>query len=222
MFDRFSEHSRNLMRASRDAAQEFKHDYIGTEHILLGIVAQDGTVATTALRTLGVDPARVRGDVAAIVRPGTHDETGQIPFTPRGKRALEFSLEEAQEAGHLHIGTGHLLLGLIREGQGIAAQVLGRLELTLDRVRPVVLETARAATDPRDDPRKPGPVTSASLGNLMAEAFAHAENLGRTTVEPQDVLLAMVAGDGVVARVLRELGATPEGIRNRIEELRDS
>jgi ATP-dependent Clp protease ATP-binding subunit ClpC len=238
MFDRFSEDARKAMSASRQAAQEFKHDYIGTEHMLLGVVASDGTVAATALRELGVDPDRVRAEVEKIVRPGPHTiQMGQLPFTPRGKRVLELALQEAQEAGHHHIGTGHLLLGLLceaegyapqllgrlglrRNGPGIAAQVLGRLGLTLDKARPVVMDVMGRATAARDGPPTPGPTPSVSLRNLMKEAYAEATRDGRTMVEPEDVLVAMIQGEGTAARILRELGATPEGVRKRAGELR--
>lgn len=233
MFDRFSEDARNSMSAARQAAFEFRHDYIGTEHVLLGVLATDGSVAAIALRKLGVDAARVRDEVTKIVKPGASDTTGQLPFTPRGKRVLEFSLEEAQEAGHRHIGTGHLLLGLLREGDdvkakffgrqvGIAAQVLGKLGLTLDKARPVVMDVMRAPTDARDGPptRAPTPVASEALRTLMAAAAAESMQRGRATVEPEHVLVAMLEGDGVVARVLEELGATPDGLRKRVQELK--
>ncbi len=230
MFDRFSEDAWNLMVASRRAALEFRHNYIGTEHVLLGVVSDDGTVAATALRKLGVDPARVRADVIEIIRPGAHEDLGQLPFTPRGKRVLELSLEEAQEAGHGHIGTGHLLLGLLREGEGIAAQVLGRIGLTLERARPVVLDVMRTATDSRDGrararptPRPtPRPTIGEPLRRVLAEALAEAARLGHSSVEPEHALVAMLQGEGIAARVLRELGATPEGVRKRVEELRRS
>jgi ATP-dependent Clp protease ATP-binding subunit ClpA len=220
MFDRFSEDARKLMSASRQAAQEFGHDYIGTEHMLLGVVASDGTVASAALRKLGVDPALVRAEVTKTVRRGTHEVMGQIPFTPRAKRVLELSLQEAQEAGHRHIGTGHLLLGLLREGEGIAAQVLGRLGVTLDKARPVVMEVMRTATGSRDGPPTRDPAVGEPLRKVIGEACAEAARLGHPTVEPEHVLIAMLEGKGVAARVLRELGATPDGVRRRVGELR--
>jgi ATP-dependent Clp protease ATP-binding subunit ClpC len=220
MFDRFSEDARKVLSASRKAAQDFRHDYIGTEHMLLGLVACEGTVAATALQRLGVDAHHVRGELTDIVRCGAHQVLGQLPFTPRAKRVLELALGEAQEDGHDHIGTGHLLLGVLREGHGIAAQVLGKLGLTLDKARPVVMDVMRAFRDARDGPPTPGPMIGETLRNILKKAHDEASHLKRATVEPEDALVAMVDGHGIAARVLRELGATPDGVRKRIHELR--
>jgi ATP-dependent Clp protease ATP-binding subunit ClpA len=142
MFDRFTERARRMMSLAREAAQRFQHDYIGTEHMLLGIVGIDECVGATVLRELNVEPAAVRAEVEKIVKPGAGPVTyGQLPFTPRGKRVLEFALEEAQAFGHGYIGTEHLLLGLVLEETGVAARVLvGRFALDVDRVRAKVLE----------------------------------------------------------------------------------
>ena len=223
MFDRFSEDARKSLSAARQAAQAFRHDYIGTEHMLLGVIASDGTVAAVALRKLGVDAARVRDEVNEIVKVGNHAETmGQLPFTPRGKRVLGLTLEEAREIGHKHIGTGHLLLGLLREGEGIAAQVLTRLGVTLDKARPAVMEVMRSATEQRDGPPPRTAAASTPLRAVMNAAADDAAKQGNSLVEPEDVLVALLGGDGIAARVLRELGATPDGVRKRIGELRGS
>lgn len=220
MFDRFSEDARRSMSAARQAALEFGHDYIGTEHMLLGVLAPEDSVAATALRRMGIELARVRAEVAVIVRRGRSTATGQLPFTPRGKRALELALEEAQRAGHAHLATGHLLLGLVREGDGIAAQALGRLGVTLDTARTVVADVIRSETSARDGPLAPAPTISAALGDVFAEASAEAVRRGSPVVEPEDALVAMLDGDGIAARILRELGATPERVRRRARELR--
>jgi ATP-dependent Clp protease ATP-binding subunit ClpC len=151
MFDRFSEGGRKLMSLSRQAAQEFGHDYIGTEHVLLGMVAAEGTVATKVLGKFGIDAGRVRAEVTKRVRRGDHKEMRQLPFTPGGRRVLEGALEEAQAFGHQHIGTGHVLLGLLR-AKDATAEILGDLGLTLEKARPAVLEAIKGGTTPDDGP----------------------------------------------------------------------
>ncbi len=141
MFDRFTERARKVMSLARQEAQRFNHDYIGTEHILLGLVQEGSGVAARVLNELGVELRKIRIEVEKIVKNGTNMVTmGQLPFTPRAKKVLELALEEAQNLGHNYIGTEHLLLGLLRENDGIAAQVLMNLGAKLDEVREQVLD----------------------------------------------------------------------------------
>ena len=127
------------------------HNYIGTEHILLGLLREEEGVAARALTSLGVSLEAVRHDVGEIVGRGSDVPRGHIPFTPRAKKVLELSLREALQLGHNYIGTEHILLGLIREGEGVAAQVLQKLGADLNRVRQTVVQllskdTAETAT----------------------------------------------------------------------------
>ncbi len=141
MFDRFTERARKVMSLARQEAQRFNHDYIGTEHILLGLVQEGSGVAAQVLKNLDVELRKIRIEVEKIVKNGTNMVTmGQLPFTPRAKKVLELALEEAQNLGHNYIGTEHLLLGLIRENEGIAAQVLMNLGTKLEEVREEVLD----------------------------------------------------------------------------------
>ena len=141
MFDRFTERARKVMSLARQEAQRFNHDYIGTEHILLGLVQEGSGVAAQVLNSLKIELRKIRIEVEKIVKNGTNMVTmGQLPFTPRAKKVLELALEEAQNLGHNYIGTEHLLLGLIRENEGIAAQVLMNLGTKLEDVREEVLE----------------------------------------------------------------------------------
>src|SRR5207253_339394 len=117
------------------------HNYIGTEHILLGLIHEGEGVAAKALESLGISLEGVRQQVEEIIGQGQQAPSGHIPFTPRAKKVLELSLREALQLGHNYIGTEHLLLGLVREGEGVAAQVLGRLGVELDDVRTVVMRT---------------------------------------------------------------------------------
>ena len=116
------------------------HNYIGTEHVLLGLIREEEGVAARALQALDISLEAVRGKVEEIVGQGQAAPTGHIPFTPRGKKVLELSLREALQLGHNYIGTEHILLGLIREGEGVAAQVLQGLGADLNRVRQTVIQ----------------------------------------------------------------------------------
>src|SRR5262245_28402352 len=152
MFDRFTERARKVMSLARQEAQRFNHDYIGTEHILLGLVQEGSGVAAQVLRNLEVEPRKIRIEVEKIVKNGTNMVTmGQLPFTPRAKKVLELSMEEAQNLGHNYIGTEHLLLGLIKENEGIAAQVLMNLGVKLEEVREEVLEFLGADTQEEEE-----------------------------------------------------------------------
>ena len=141
MFDRFTDRAKKVMSFARQEAMKFNHEYIGTEHILLGLVQEGSGVAANVLKNMTVDLEKIRHEVEKIVKTGPSMVTmGQLPFTPRAKKVLELSLEEASQLSHNYIGTEHLLLGLIRENEGIAAQVLMNLGVKLDEVREEVLE----------------------------------------------------------------------------------
>jgi ClpA/ClpB-like protein len=147
MFNRFSDRARKVMGLARQEAQRFNHEYIGTEHILVALVAERRGIAAKVLEELNVDLKRVRVGVAGIVgkkRP-TLVTMVQLPFTPSAKKVLELTLEEASLLGDDYIGTQHLLLGIIRQGDGIAAQVLSKLGVELETVRAKVLEIVREA-----------------------------------------------------------------------------
>ncbi len=136
MFNRFTERARKVLVLAKEEARRFNHDYIGTEHILLGLVREGEGVACAVLQNLGVDLDRLRIEVEKLVTPGSvTGVVGDIPFTPRAKKALELAAEEARTLGHNYIGTEHILLGLIREGEGLAMQVLYSLSVDLEKVR---------------------------------------------------------------------------------------
>ena len=136
MFNRFTERARKVLVLAKEEARRFSHDYIGTEHILLGLIREGDGVACAVLQNLGVDLERTRVEIEKLVSPGSSASTmGDIPFTPRAKKALELSTEEARTLGHNYIGTEHILLGLIREGEGVAYQVLFGLGVDIKRAR---------------------------------------------------------------------------------------
>ncbi len=141
MFNRFTERARKVIVFAKEEARRFNHDYIGTEHLLLGLIREGEGVAASVLQKLGVDLESIRIEVEKLVQPGPQTQVvGDIPFTPRSKKALELSAEEARALGHNYIGTEHLLLGLVKEGEGMAYRVLLNLGLDLGKLRNEVME----------------------------------------------------------------------------------
>ncbi|MBU0755987.1 MAG: AAA family ATPase, partial [Planctomycetes bacterium] len=141
MFDRFTDRARKVMNLAKTEAQRLNHEYIGTEHILLGLIHEGSGVAANVLRNMGIDLRRIRGEIEKTVKgTPTLVISGQLPFTPRAKRVLELSMEEASNLRHNYIGTEHILLGLLRESEGIAARVLTAMNVKLEEVREEVLE----------------------------------------------------------------------------------
>ena len=140
MFDRFTDRARRVIVLAQDEARMLNHNYIGTEHLLLGLIHEGEGVAAKALESLGISLEAVRAQVEEIIGQGQQAPMGHIPFTPRAKKVLEFSMREALQLNHPYIGTEHILLGLIREGEGVAAQVLIKLGADLNRVRNQVLQ----------------------------------------------------------------------------------
>ena len=139
MFERFTDRARRVVVMAQEEARKMNHKYIGTEHLLLGLLAEGEGVAAKSLGSLGIDLNSTRETVIQTVGVGQQAPTGHIPFTPRAKKVLELALREALQLGHNYIGTEHILLGLIREGEGVAAQVLGQTEPGLQKIRQTVL-----------------------------------------------------------------------------------
>jgi hypothetical protein len=139
MFERFTDRARRVVVLAQEEARLLNHNYIGTEHILLGLIHEEEGVAARALTELGISLETIRVEVEQIIGRGVTAPSGHIPFTPRSKKVLELSLREALQLGHNYIGTEHILLGLIREGEGVAAQLLVKLGGSRDRVRATVI-----------------------------------------------------------------------------------
>ena len=139
MFERFTERARQVVVLAQEEARGFKHHYIGTEHILLGLLRVEDGLAARVLATLEIRIDEVRSQVVQIIGDGGEATRGQIPFTPRAKKVLELSLREALSIGHNHIGTEHILLGLVRENDGVAARIMLELGADAKRVREEVL-----------------------------------------------------------------------------------
>jgi ATP-dependent Clp protease ATP-binding subunit ClpC len=149
MFERFTDRARKVMALANQEAQRFNHEYIGTEHILLGLVKEGSGVGATVLKNLDVDIKKLRLEVEKLVKSGPDMVTmGKLPHTPRAKKVIEFAIEEARSLNHTYVGTEHLLLGLLRESEGIAAQVMMNLGLRLEDVRQEVLNLLGAGVEP--------------------------------------------------------------------------
>src|SRR6266436_4534511 len=140
MYERFTDRARKVMQLANPVAQRFNHEYIGTEHILLGLIKEGSGVAANVLKNLDIDLRKVRLEVERIVQSGPDMVTiGKLPQTPRAKKVLEYTMEEARNLNHNYVGTEHILLGLLREEEGVAARVLMNLGLKHDDVRVEVL-----------------------------------------------------------------------------------
>ncbi len=163
MFDRFTDRARKVMGLARQEAQRLNHEYIGTEHILLGLVQEGSGVAASVLKNLEIDLKKIRQEVEKLVKSGPSMVTmGQLPFTPRAKKVLELALEEAGSLGHNYIGTEHILLGLIRESDGKAAKVLQNLGIKLEQVREEVLDFLGAEPSSGEPAEKEAQTTTKS------------------------------------------------------------
>ena len=148
MFERFTDRARRVIVLAQQEARLLSHSYIGTEHLLLGLLADGGGTAAQALESLGVTLEAAREQVREMVGEGQQPQQGHIPFTPRAKRVLELSLREALNLGDDHIGTEHLLLGLLAEADGVGAQIVARLGASRRAVRDKVIELTGAVPDP--------------------------------------------------------------------------
>ncbi len=156
MFSRFTERARKVIILAKEEAKRFNHDYIGTEHILLGLIKEGEGVAAAVLQNLGLGLETIRLEVEKLVQPGPPTVvSGDIPFTPKAKKVIELATDEARNLGHNYIGTEHLLLGLIREGEGVASQVLTNLGLDLNKVRQEVMSLLGSATPGFGQPSAP-------------------------------------------------------------------
>jgi ATP-dependent Clp protease ATP-binding subunit ClpC len=169
MFERFTDRARRVVVLAQEEARMLNHNYIGTEHILLGLIHEGEGVAAKALESLGISLDAVREQVQEIIGQGQQAPSGHIPFTPRAKKVLELSLREALRLGHNYIGTEHILLGLIREGEGVAAQVLVKLGADLNRVRQQVIQLLSGYQG--KEPATTGPPEGTPSGSLVLDQF---------------------------------------------------
>jgi ATP-dependent Clp protease ATP-binding subunit ClpC len=215
MFERFSDPARRVVVLAQEEARLLNHNYIGTEHILLGVIHEGEGVAARALRSLGIDLDAVRQEVEEIIGRGGSSPSGHIPFTPRAKKVLELSLREAMQLGHNYIGTEHILLGLLREGEGVACQSLVKLGANLATVRARVLQFVADGTVEGAAGRMPS--LSPELVAVLDEARRAAEATGEAQVMPIHLFLAAVEHpDGAAGRMLQVVGVDPEELRRHV------
>src|SRR5471030_788206 len=157
MFERFTDRARRVVVLAQEEAKMLNHNYIGTEHILLGLIHEGEGVAAKALESLGISLDAVREQVQDIIGQGQQQPTGHIPFTPRAKKVLELSLRESLNLGHTYIGTEHILLGLNRKNEGVATHILLHFDANADTIRTTTLETLSASWGRWSSEARPAP-----------------------------------------------------------------
>jgi hypothetical protein len=226
VFERFTERARQVVVLAQEEARTLKHNYIGTEHVLLGLLREEEGLAARALESLDITVERVRAQVLRIVGQGEEVTSGQIPFTPRAKKVLELALREALSLGHNYIGTEHVLLGLVRENEGVAARILLDFDAEPEKIRNEVIRllsgpagarsraeartTGRSVTYVSHGAQPPGlDDPEAMLGVLEHEIRAM---LGREPDRGDLLVILATVPEGVVARAFAELGITDEAL----------
>ncbi len=201
MFERFTSHARHVVVLAQEEARRMQHNYIGTEHILLGLLGERDAVAARVLTGFGISLEGTRQEVLAIIGPGTTAPSGHIPFTPRAKKVLELALREALALHHNYIGTEHILLGVIREGDGVGAQVL-KQHADLTAIRVAVLDAVPAGNAEASRGRR-------WLRRHPAAGLTEAGEAGE--LAEQTVLSASPAADTTLSEAARLAGAQPVG-----------
>src|SRR5881398_800869 len=201
MFERFTDRARRVVVLAQEEARMLNHNYIGTEHILLGLIHEGEGVAAKALESLSISLEAVRSQVEEIIGQGQAAPTGHIPFTPRAKKVLELSLREALQLGHNYIGTEHILLGLIREGEGVAAQVLQKLGADLNRVRQTVIQLLSGYTGGKGEQTATGAGEGGPQGSMVLDQFGR--NL--TQLARESKLDPVIGREKEIERVMQVL-----------------
>ena len=228
MFERFTDRARRVVVLAQEESRLLNHNYIGTEHILLGLIHEGQGVAAKALEAMDVSLEEVRSTVQEMIGQGEAESSGHIPFTPRAKKVLELSLREALQLGHNYIGTEHILLGLVREGEGVAAQVLVKLGADLNRVRQQVVELLQSYTGEANPESLGGaggwaqttPLLNEDSAQVMDKARRMAGRIGHDEVQPSDILLGLLASSDLdVAVMLQRLGVDLRLLKERLDEM---
>jgi ATP-dependent Clp protease ATP-binding subunit ClpA len=221
MFERFTERARGAVVHAQEQSRSLGHDYIGTEHLLLGLTCEEDSLAARALQSIDVTHERARAAVVRAVGLGEQAGTGQIPFTPRAKKVLELSLREALGLGDNYIGTEHILLGVLRENKGAGTDVLRDLDADVEKVRDELLRL-RAETPAAEPHNVELDVEDLDLTprvrQLLIEAAEGAREARRAEVDERDLLEAMLA-DQSIARVLSGLGVEVSRLRERLPHI---
>lgn len=209
MFERFTDRARRVVVLAQEEARLLNHNYIGTEHILLGLIHEGEGVAARALESMDIDLESVRNQVVEIIGQGSQAPSGHIPFTPRAKKVLELSLREALQLGHNYIGTEHILLGLIREGEGVAAQVLVKLGAELTKVRQTVIQLLSGVQGEEGAPAgaTTGSGSGSSRGEGSSSGSAVLDQFGRnlTQLAREQSLDPVIGRSNEIERVMQVL-----------------
>ncbi len=219
-FDKFTERARRVLSLAQEEAQRFQHNYIGTEHLLLGLVREGDGIAAKVLSNLGVELYRVRNAVEFIIGRGDRIVLGEIGLTPRAKKVIELAVDEARRLSHHYIGTEHLLLGLVREGSGIAAGVLESLGVNLEKVRTQTIQvlSQSGAAQMMEAAAISTPSQTEAVKKVLSLAQEESQFYQHDYVGTEHLLLGLVReGDGVAAKVLGKLGAEQEKVRSAVE-----
>jgi ATP-dependent Clp protease ATP-binding subunit ClpA len=207
VFERFTERAREVVVLAQVEARALKHNYIGTEHLLLGLLREEEGLAALVLKSLDMNAEAVRAQVAQVVGKGDEAAVGQMPFTPRTKKVLELSLREALALGHSYIGTEHILLGLVRENEGVAALVLLHFNADPALIRSEVIRMVSGPSDPSYDPSLRDPVQliraqkEAALERGQMERAAQLRDEERRLLREERRLLGEHTGDPAGARL---------------------
>lgn len=214
MLERFSTWGRQVVVHAQEEARSMRHNWVGTEHLLIALLRDPDQVSGRVLRGLGMSADDVRERVRSELPASESPTSGQIPFTPHAKRTLELAAREALSLGHDQVGTEHVLLGLVREGEGLAATLLAEAGVNPHRVRDDVmsaLSDGGAPPEPERAPQRFERDPAAGAG----EAIARFASPWDTAVQAH-LLIALASGEGRVAEWLREHGVTPEAVRQQI------
>jgi ATP-dependent Clp protease ATP-binding subunit ClpA len=226
MYERFTDRARKVMQLANQEARRFRHEYIGTEHILLGLAEEGSGVAAHVLKNLDLDLRKLRAEVEKIMQSGPDPVTcGKLPQTPRAKKVVEYAIEEARNLNHNYVGTEHLLLGLLREECGVAAVVLTNLGLKLEQVRAEILNLLGHALDRREQDltRKGSAIcerATCRARRALRLANREARRLRQDYLGTEHLLLGLLKeGRGVAATVLQSRGVDLEKARREVETL---
>jgi ATP-dependent Clp protease ATP-binding subunit ClpA len=221
MFERFTDRARKVVALANQEAIRFNHQFIGTEHVLLGMVKEGSGTGANVLRDLNIDLRKVRLEVEKLIKSGPEMvKPGKLPQTPRFKKAIEYAIEEARFLGHHHVGTEHLLLGLIRERDGVAAQVLRNFGVNLDELRKRILESGLNServemADP--DPSVPQHALTQTAVNALRSSFVSFRSPSGVPISTGHILIGLLREkDSVAGKVLAKIGLTEEIVKQEL------
>ncbi len=223
MYERFTDRAIKVMTLAREEARRLNHEYIGTEHILLGLLKDGNGVAANMLKNAGIDLDKMRSEVEKLVQTGPNMVTAaKLPQTPRAKKAIEYAMEEARNLSHNHVGTPHLLLGLLREKEGVGAQVLEHFGLRLESARKKIadIENGSEAAAPAQNPCLQSTERFTDRArDVLRLANLEAQRLCHDSILPTHILLGLLKVErGLASDMLRNLGARPEQVYMEAEK----